>query len=234
MDHWGSWLPCSHLLPKHQFYSGSPETQRKILIWSRFRCRCRDYLVWWKCQQNMRKCSADTQPFTTGISLHWGIELSQNQGPFLPLMPDKTILCYICSWSHGSPHEYSLVGGLVSGSSGVSGWLIMLFFLWVANPFSFFSPFSNSSIGDPVLSPMMQSSAYVLVRLWHSLSRNSWISILSASSSWHPQYCLSLVTVYGLDPQVGQSLVGLSFSLCSTLCLQISSYEYFVYPSKNH
>jgi hypothetical protein len=25
-----------------------------------------------------------------------------------------------------------------------SGWLILLFFLWVANPFNFFSPFSNT------------------------------------------------------------------------------------------
>ena len=27
------------------------------------------------------------------------------------LMFDKAILCYICSWSHGTLHEYSLVGG---------------------------------------------------------------------------------------------------------------------------
>ena len=36
-------------------------------------------------------------------------------------MSDKAILCYICSWSHGSLHVYSLVGGLVSGSSGGTG-----------------------------------------------------------------------------------------------------------------
>jgi hypothetical protein len=30
-------------------------------------------------------------------------------------MPDKAILCYICSWSH----VYSLVSGLVPGSFGV-------------------------------------------------------------------------------------------------------------------
>ena len=47
----------------------------------------------------------------------------------LPLMPDKAILCYICSWSH----VYSLFGGLVPGSSGGSGWLI-LFFLWGCKP----------------------------------------------------------------------------------------------------
>jgi hypothetical protein len=40
-----------------------------------------------------------------------------NQGPLLPLIPDKTILCYLSSWSHGL-RVYSLVGGLVPGSSG--------------------------------------------------------------------------------------------------------------------
>jgi hypothetical protein len=53
-------------------------------------------------------------PYTGALSLH------KTKG-----------LCYICSWSHGSPHVYSLVGGLLPGSSGKSGWLILLFFLWV-------------------------------------------------------------------------------------------------------
>ena len=30
--------------------------------------------------------------------------------------------------------------------------------------------------------------------------------------------CLGLVSVYGMDLQVGQSLDGLSFSLCSSFC----------------
>jgi hypothetical protein len=51
------------------------------------------------------------------ISLHWGIEPSQDQGPLLPPMPDKAILCYICSWSH----VYSLVVGIVLGRSGEGG-----------------------------------------------------------------------------------------------------------------
>jgi hypothetical protein len=46
-----------------------------------------------------------------------GIEPSQEQGALLPLMPNKAILCYICFWSHGSLHVYSLIGGLVPGSS---------------------------------------------------------------------------------------------------------------------
>jgi hypothetical protein len=45
-------------------------------------------------------------------------------------MPDKAILYYICGWSHGSLHVYSLVGSLVLGSSGGTGWFILLFLLW--------------------------------------------------------------------------------------------------------
>jgi hypothetical protein len=58
-----------------------------------------------------------------GIPLQWDIEPSQDQGPLLPLMSNKAILCYICSWSSGSLHVYSLVGGLVPGSSG--GYLLI-------------------------------------------------------------------------------------------------------------
>jgi hypothetical protein len=54
----------------------------------------------------------------------WCMEPSHDQGPLLPLMSDKAILCYICSWTHGTLPVYSLVGGLVSGNSGGSGWLI--------------------------------------------------------------------------------------------------------------
>jgi hypothetical protein len=63
-------------------------------------------------------------PHRPSIPLHWGIKPSQDQGPLLPLMPYKVILCYICSWSHGSLHVYSLVGGLVLEISRESGWLI--------------------------------------------------------------------------------------------------------------
>ena len=55
----------------------------------------------------------------TGVS----IKLSQDQGPLLPLMLHKAIICYICSWGHGSLLVYSLVGGLVPGNSGEI-WLV--------------------------------------------------------------------------------------------------------------
>ena len=52
-----------------------------------------------------------------GILLHSGIEPSQDREPFFTLMSDKAILCCICGWSHGFLYVYSLIGGLVSGSS---------------------------------------------------------------------------------------------------------------------
>jgi hypothetical protein len=79
---------------------------------------------------------------------HWAILVPRAS----PLMPDHAILCYIYSWSHGSLHVYSLVGGLVPGSSG-EGWVLVGLYCCssygVANPFSSFSPFYNSSIGNP-------------------------------------------------------------------------------------
>jgi hypothetical protein len=50
------------------------------------------------------------------------MESSQDQEPLLPLMSNKSILCYICSCSHESLHVYSLVGGLVPGSSGINSY----------------------------------------------------------------------------------------------------------------
>jgi hypothetical protein len=41
-----------------------------------------------------------------------------------------------------------------------------------------------------------------------------------------------LVSVYGINPQVGQYLDGHSFIFCSTLCLCNSFHGYFVPPSK--
>jgi hypothetical protein len=73
-------------------------------------------------------------PPLCGISLHWGIKPSQDQGLLLPLLPDKAIIYYIHGWSHGSLHVYAFIGGLVPESSGGSGWLILFFFLWSCKP----------------------------------------------------------------------------------------------------
>jgi hypothetical protein len=94
----------------------------------------------------------------------------------------------ICSWSQGSLHVYSLVGGLVPGSSGGSGWLILLFFLWGCNPRQLL-PSPNSSIGVPMLSSMVGCKhlhASVMLRLLaESLSGYNYTRLLSFwGSSW--------------------------------------------------
>ena len=52
------------------------------------------------------------------------------------------------------------------------------------------------------------------------------------SSCWHPQECLGLVVVYGMDRQVGQFMDGHSFSLYFMLCLCNSFHGYFDPHSK--
>jgi len=79
----------THHIPSPYFYEGTPATIHTLL------------------------------PHQHSIHLHWGIDLSEDQGPSPSLMPDKATLCYICSWSHGSLHVYFLVGGLVPGGSGI-------------------------------------------------------------------------------------------------------------------
>ena len=92
-------------------------------------------LLLWGC--SLIHLTHPLRPHRPGIPPRWSIKPPQDQGPGLSLMPDKAILCYICSWSYSSLHVYSLVGGLVPGSSGESGKLILLFFL---------QSFPNSSI----------------------------------------------------------------------------------------
>ena len=104
-------------------------------------------------------------------------------------------------------------------------------FYGFTHPFSSFSLFSNSSIGDPVLSPVVGCEHPSLCL--PCSGRASQETAVSACSSWYPQHCLGLVTVYGMDPRVEKPLDGLSFSLCSILCLHIFSSEYFVPPSTN-
>jgi hypothetical protein len=66
-------------------------------------------------------------PQCPSIHLCWAIKPPQDHGSPLPVMPDKALLCYICSWWQGSLHLYSLVSGLVPGSSRGSHWLILFF-----------------------------------------------------------------------------------------------------------
>lgn len=50
--------------------------------------------------------SQQPSPVPKALPLLWGIQTSEDQGHFLPLMPYKAILCYICDWSHGFLQVY--------------------------------------------------------------------------------------------------------------------------------
>ena len=74
----------------------------------------------------------------------------------LSLMPYKTILCYLWSWSHESFNVYTLVGGLIPGAlEGLVGWYCCSSYGLQTDSALSVSPFSKSSIGDPVLIPMV-------------------------------------------------------------------------------
>jgi hypothetical protein len=66
------------------------------------------------------------------IPLCWGIIIAQDQGSPLPLITDKSILCYICVLSHGSFPVDFLVDDLILVIHGWSSQLT-LFFLWGCN-----------------------------------------------------------------------------------------------------
>jgi hypothetical protein len=64
------------------------------------------------------------------------------------------IFCHMCGWSHGSLHGYSVVGVQSLGVQAV--WMVdTCSFRGAANPLISFSPFSISSIRDPMICPMV-------------------------------------------------------------------------------
>ena len=72
----------------------------------------------------------------------------------LPIDEQQGHSLYICSWRLESHHVYSLVGGLVPGSSeGTVGSYCSSY--GSVDPFSSLGPFSSSSNRDPMLSPMV-------------------------------------------------------------------------------
>jgi hypothetical protein len=94
----------------------------------------------------------------------------------------------------------SLVGGLVWRAWFVD---IVVLPMGLQNP----SAPSALSLIPPLGTLFSFQWLAVSIHLWQSLSGDSYIRFLSASTFWHPQQCLHLVTVYGMDPQVWQSLM---------------------------
>jgi hypothetical protein len=99
------------------------------------------------------------------------------------------------------------------------------------NPLSSFRPFSNSSIWTPELCPMVGCELpllYLSQALAQPLRRQPYQAPIREHFP-----ASTIIFEFGGCIWDG-SLDGLSFSLCCTLGLYISSCEYFVHPSKNH
>jgi len=93
--------------------------------------------------------------------------------------------------------------------------------------FSSFSPFSNSSIEYPIFSPLV-GCEHLPLYLSGSVRASQMTAILD--SCQHANFGIHNIVwvwwLYGIDPQMGQSLDGLSFSPDSTLCPCSSSHDY--------
>jgi hypothetical protein len=89
------------------------------------------------------------------LPLHCWIESSHDWEPLRLFMINKFILCYICGFSHGTIHVFSLVGGLVPGRSGVLVSLYCCSSYGGCNPLSSEGPFSSASITYTVFTPMV-------------------------------------------------------------------------------
>ena len=101
-----------------------------------------------------------------------------------------------------------------------------------ANPFSSLGTFSSSFIGDPVLHPMDDCEHPLL----YLSGTGRALKETAISGSCQQALVLHLPKVWVcwlfMDPQVGQSVDGCSFRLCSKLCLCNGFHGYFVPHSK--
>jgi hypothetical protein len=105
-----------------------------------------------------------------------------------------------------------------------------MYLLWGFSLLQLPEYFSGSFIGDLLLSPM---DDFCICQAWQSLTGDSYIRVLSAGSCWHlSSVWVWLLFIGGGGPQVGQSLDGHSFRLCSKRCLCNSINGYFIPHSK--
>ena len=133
-------------------------------------------------------CSTTHQ--LTLISPPWHSPILEYQaftGPMAFLPIDTWLGCPLLHM-HLEPWVPSCIFGLVSRSSGGSGWLILLFFLGFQASSALSVLFLIPQWGPCAQSNgWLQAPTSVFFRLLQSLSADSYIRLLSASTSWHPQ-----------------------------------------------
>jgi hypothetical protein len=121
----------------------------------------------------------------TPSSLPWhssalGYQAFTGPRPLLPLIPNRAILCYICGWSQGSLHVYTLVGSLVPESSG-GVWVVDIVVLPMGLQTHSAPPVLSLTppLGTLCLVQWLAANIHLLfLRLWQSLSGDSNIRLL--------------------------------------------------------
>ena len=108
-------------------------------------------------------------------------------------------------------------------------WLFYFLYSFLSLLFKF--TYISSVIPLPISTSQKPPMPSLLALLpWGCSQDTAIIKLLSASTSWHPQQWLGLMVSYGMNCQMGQSLDGLSFSLCSTLspCISFRQNQFWV------
>jgi len=135
----------------------------------------------------------------------------QNQVPPLPLMANEAILCFICSWSHRLTPVYP-------------GWCFCSSELWQVQLINIILPMCMQSPSAPSVLPLTLSLESLLSVQWLAMGicfcLRFWQSLSKGSYAYQAPVCKHIL-VSAIVPQMewithwGQSMHGLSFSLCS-------------------
>ena len=133
----------------------------------------------------------------------------------------KTVLCHIWGQHRGSINVYSLVGGPVPRSSRGSGLLTLAPSMGLQPPISSFSPFSNSSTGDP----WAKSSGWLQASASGRASQETAISGFhqQALPSTHNRGWVCWLYMWCIPKSVSLYLDGIPFSL--------SPHFVYIFPS---
>ena len=131
----------------------------------------------------------------------------------------------ICDQSHGSFHVFSLIGGPAPVSSEGSGWLTLLLFMGLQTPSTPSVPSSAPHHGG-----IQCLTASITLCICQALAEPFRRQLYQAPVSKH---FLASTILCGFGDCIwdrspgGEVSEWPSHSLCSTLCLHISSCEYF-------
>ena len=145
-------------------------------------------------------------------------------------MSGNAILCYLCLWSHGSLSVQSLVGGVVPGSTGLSGQQ-MLFFIWVCQLLLPPAPPSTSSPTSVPEPSLVVGSKHA--HLYWSVADGSSQGADITGSWWIPRWCGRWMAHLSISAPYFVSVLPLDKNFYKYICLKCVENILIVLHSKN-